>query len=123
MSAWTDKRDAFLAHVEEWFNRLKARIEVLFEASVDAIEQAAEDNKDKIDGDILQFFEETALDAVLAADAVKTGWTDKLAAAVAAVALDFATKGLDVSKHVIVLLVTGALSKLKASETQATGTN
>lgn len=114
MSEFTDKRDAFFAHIEAWFDRLQSRIESMFLASVDAVEKAAEENKDKIDGDISKFFEDTATNAIHAAEEAGGSWTDKLSAAVASVASEFASNGVEVAKHVVVLIVTNALSKIKA---------
>lgn len=111
MSAWTDFRD----HVETWFASLKAKAASLFDASVDAIEAAAEENADKIEGDIIQFLENTAQDAVKAAESVDGDWTAKLIAAVTKVAADVATAGLTLGKNEIVLLVVSAYTKFKAA--------
>ncbi len=123
MSDFTDARDAFLKHVNDWFDRLKAKVSVYFNESVDAVEEAIVENDDLIEGDTRTFFEETANDAVAAVDNTPGDWQAKLGAAVAIIAKDFAEKGLKVGTHIIVVLATTAYSKLRAARKLATGSN
>lgn len=112
MAPWIEK---LIEEGKEILNSLRARIVKLLDAAVDEVEAAAEENKDKIEGDISQFFRETADDAVAVVSSTPGDWNTKLVAALGIIAADFATKGLVVGKTVIITLIMGAYSRHKAN--------
>lgn len=73
MSKWTDQRDAFWAKVKGLWTNLTSRLEVLFTASATAIAQAVNEQAPKIEGDVKDFLDKAAHDAVTAAENDTTG--------------------------------------------------
>ncbi len=103
--------------VSEWFKGLGARVATFLSPVAAALKAATEENEGKIESDVWQFLENTADDAVKAADSIDGDWTVKLVAAVTKVLADVATAGLTLGKNEVVLLVVSAYTKLKASKT------
>lgn len=118
MSKWTDERDAFWAKVKGLWTSLSGRLEVLFNASATAVATAVEAQEPQIKGDVTDFLDKAAHDAVTAAE--KAGQDDPTLKGQAkmAVALDefwsiLKTVGLTLGETLARSLLQNALIALK----------
>lgn len=115
MSKFTDFRNSLEDKVSEFFTSLKAKILDALEAGVNSLEKAAADNESKVEGDIVDFFKQTASDSVIAASTTGGSNADKAAAALASFTASLATKGIALAENDAKLLLESAYANYKAS--------
>lgn len=106
----------WIEDVTNWFKGVGAKISAFLSPVATVLKEAVNENEGKIEADVWQFLENTAADAVQAAESADGDWTAKLVAAVTKVAADVATAGLTLGKNEIVLLVVSAYTKYKAAK-------
>lgn len=119
MSEWTDKRDAFWAHVESFFTTLKGRVTALLEAGVESVTTAISTAAPAFEGDIVAFLKQTALDCVVAAETTGGDGQAKMAAALATFLTDVTAKGIPLAQNDARIILENAVAAFKASQAKA----
>ena len=115
------KADAALVKnaVVSLFTSVKSKLVAFFSAGASAIATSIEKQLPEAGEEIVTFVETAALDAVTAAEVTPGGGTAKMTAALAAFAVDLATKGITLAETEMRALLENALLQFKAATATA----